>query len=208
MSPQSLSPGLISLCLLMLPGPLVAGPGESDHDHEHRQHKRQHSAHVHGIGAVNLVLEGQDLHVEFVSPAANIVGFEHAPDTEADHAAVGHAVTLLKRGDRLFRFSDAAACRIDHAGVSSALIEDQSHGHANEHPFEETAGAGHEHAGEAHAEFEAVYHFVCAEPGALGELRVGIFEAFPATERLTVQHVIGDRQGAAELTAANHVLKF
>jgi hypothetical protein len=80
-----------------------------------------------------------------------VQGLAHAPNTEADHAALGRALTLLTSGDPLFRFSDTAACRIDHVGVASALIEDQRQGQVNEHPSEGTTAAGHEHEGEAHA---------------------------------------------------------
>jgi hypothetical protein len=35
-----------------------------------------------------------------------------------------------------------------------------------------------------------------------------LFEAFPGMEKLNVQYVIESKQGAAELTAASHVIKF
>ena len=34
------------------------------------------------------------------------------------------------------------------------------------------------------------------------------FEAFPGMEQLKVQYVIENKQGAAELTPAKHVVKF
>jgi hypothetical protein len=184
------------------------------HEHHHWYEHRQHGAHVHGIAALNLALEGQEVHIELDSPAANIVGFEHAPSSEADHAALDKAVALLKDGDRLFRFNEGAGCRMESAKVTSELLEEEHEDHEHEkregHTGEkhEDAHDEHEHAGETHSDIEAAYHFECAAPGKLTQLTVEIFEAFPVTERLNVQYVIESKQGAAELTASSHVIMF
>ena len=34
-------------------------------------------AHIHGLATLTLALEGNSLEIEFESPAANLVGFEH-----------------------------------------------------------------------------------------------------------------------------------
>ena len=69
-----------------------------DHErHDDKEH-RQHDSHVHGIASMNLALEGDEVHIELDSPAANIVGFEHAPSSKADHAAVDKAVAMLNDG--------------------------------------------------------------------------------------------------------------
>jgi len=173
------------------------------HDHHHDHEHRQHDAHVHGIAALNLALEGQEVHVELDSPAANIVGFEHAPSSGADQAALDQAVALLKNGDRLFRFNEGADCRMESVKVTSELLE-KDHGE-HEHDRHEHK---HEHEGETHSDIEATYHFECEAAGKLTQLSVELFEAFAGMHRLEVQYVIESKQGAAELTGDNHVLKF
>jgi len=162
---------------------------DEKHEHDHEPQHRQHGAHVHGIAALNLALEGQEVHIELDSPAANTVGFEHAPSSEADHSALDKAVATLKDGDRLFRFNAEAGCRMEKAGVTSALLSG-------------------EHEGETHSDIEAAYHFECAQPGKLTQLNVELFEAFPGMEKLNVQYVVESKQGAAQLTPADHVVKF
>ena len=193
---------------------------DEKHEHEHDHEKRQHDAHVHGIAALNLALEGQEVHVELDSPAANIVGFEHAPSSEADHAALDKAVATLKDGDRLFRFNAEARCRMEKANVASSLLDEEHGEHAGEHKgdhdhekqdehgHDKHEHEEHEHEGEAHSDIEAAYHFECDKPGKLTQLTVELFEAFPGTEKLKVQYVIESKQGAAELTPADHVVKF
>ncbi len=202
---------------LLAPLALVAPWVSADekHEHEHDQEKRQHDAHVHGIAALNLALEGQEVHVELDSPAANIVGFEHAPSSEADHAALDKAVATLKDGDRLFRFNAEARCRMEKADVTSALLDEEHDEHADKHSsdHDQEKKDGHDHEKhedeeEAHSDIEAAYHFECDKPGKLTRLTVELFEAFPGTEKLNVQYVIESKQGAAELTPADHVVKF
>lgn len=186
----ALTASLLAPLALVAPG---VNAGEK-HEHEHDHEQRQHDAHVHGSAALNLALEGEEVHVELDSPAANIVGFEHAPSSEADHAALDKAVATLKDGDRLFRFNSEAGCRMEKVQVTSALL-DEERGHE-------------EHEGETHSDIEAAYHFECDEPGKLTRLTVELFEAFPGMEELDVQYVIESKQGAAELKPADYVVEF
>ena len=207
----------IALTVSLLTPLAFVAPGavaEEKHDHDHDQEHRQHDAHVHGIAALNLALEGEEVHIELDSPAANIVGFEHAPSSEADHAALDKAVATLKNGDQLFHFNSEAGCRMEKAMVTSALLEEEHEDHpdkhADDHDHEEKGADRHEeHEGEeTHSDIEAVYHFECDQPGKLTQLTVELFVAFPATEELNVQYVIKTKQGAKELTAKDHVVKF
>ena len=211
--------GIILVSSLLAPLVLVS-PGASAgdrHDHDHDHDHRQHGAHVHGIAALNLALEGGEVHIEFDSPAANIVGFEHAPSSEADHAALDQAVAVLKDGDSLFRFNTEAGCRMEKVDVASSLLEAGHAEHADEHKgdhdHEKHDEHGHRkdgyaHEGETHSDIEVVYHFECDRPGRLTQLTVELFEAFPGTGKLSVQYVTESRQGAAELTPADHVIRF
>ena len=211
----ALTASLLTPLALLAPGAFAEGQDEHDHDHEHRQHE----AHVHGIAALNLALEGDEVHIELDSPAANLVGFEHAPSSEADHAALDGAVATLKKGGRLFRFNAEAGCRMQKVMLESALLEEDHHAHEEEaeHGHEEHEHDEHEHdehehdeheGEQTHSDIEAVYHFECARPGRLTQLTVELFEAFPATEVLKVQYVIEGKQGARELTARDHLVRF
>jgi len=201
-----LSASMISPLALSTPGTVA---GEHHHAHQHRQH----GAHVHGMAALNLALEGEEAHLELHSPAANIVGFEHVPASEADRDTLDEAISLLKDGDRLFRFNDAAGCRMEKAQINSSLLdeEDREHEHHEEddHGHDEHDEHGHEgREDETHSDIEAAFHFECDAPGELTHLDVELFVAFPGMHKLNLQYVIESRQGAAELTPDNHVIEF
>mgnify|MGYP001597190076 CR=1 FL=1 len=182
---------------------ISAGDSHPGHEGEHRGH----GVHVHGRARLNIVLEGSEIHVGLNSPAANLVGFEHAPSSEADHAALDRTLAALRDGARLFEFNGDAGCSMTNVEIVSALIEEAHAGH--EHDATSDHGhKEHEHEDEAHTDVDAAYHFECAKPGKLERLNVELFEVFPGTEHLTVQFVIGDQQGAAELTPDDHVVAF
>ena len=172
--------------------------GQHQHGaHEHDRGQHQHGAHEHGVGRLNLVLEGGVVYMELDSPAANLLGFEHPPASAADRARLDRAVAALEHGDRLFRFDTAADCRQADVALSSALLEP---GHGPSDP-------GHEADG-GHADFVVEYRFHCQHPEHLRRLDVGLFTTFPATERLQLQFIVDDRQGAATLTGANPDVQF
>ena len=123
------------LTALLLTPLLLIGPwasAEEKHEHDHDKEPRQHGAHVHGIAALNLALEGQEVHIELDSPAANIVSFEYAPSSADDHAALDKAIATLKNGDRLFTFNDDAGCRMETAKVASELLDEEHEAHPEE----------------------------------------------------------------------------
>lgn len=199
---------LLAAFAFALPAGVLAH-GEHDHakdDHAHAE-QRQHGAHVHGIARLNIVLDGDEVHVELDSPAANIVGFEHEPRSAEDRAALDRAVNTLRNGDQLFLFSREGGCRQEKAMVESDMLdymEKEPHGHDHGHEH----GAKDKEHDHAHTDIRVEYHFECGRPERVEQLVVELFEAFPGTERLDVQYVIGSRQGAAQLTAASRVLRF
>jgi len=216
LKPIALTSALFAPLVLIGPG----APAADEHHHDHDAEQRQHGAHVHGIAALNLAREGNEVRIELDSPAANIVGFEHAPSSADDHAVLDRAVATLHDGDRLFKFNDEAGCRMETATVTSELLDeehDKDQGHAGDkagaHGHEKEGGRDHEehegeHEGETHSDIEAAYHFECVAPDRLTALTVELFEAFSGMKKIKVQYVIENEQGAAELTANDHDVKF
>lgn len=186
---MQLPPLTLVLLLALAAGDVSAGDG-----HAHEQGLRGHGAHIHGIARLNLALDGDQMHVELNSPAANVLGFEHAPSSDADHAALDQAFAALKDGAHLFGFNSDAGCTMEDVKIATPLMQD-------EHGI-------HEHEGETHAGIEAVYRFACTNPDGLEQLTVELFEIFPGTEHLKVQFVVGDHQGAAELTPTRSAVTF
>ncbi len=185
-----MNPGKSQLqAALLLACTMAAIPAAAEH--------REHGAHVHGIGQMNVVLDGTTLAIELDSPAANLIGFEYAPRDETEEAVLEQAVAHLRDAAALFELPAAAQCQIEEIELKSALLEHEAAGH--EHDAED---------GHPHADMEASYRFHCDKPGQLDGITVKLFQLFPATEELEVQLITPTSQGAAELTAESPRLKF
>ncbi len=167
-----------TLGLLLLAACYGTTPQAGEHEGSH------HKAHEHGVGLLNIAVEGRELHIVLESPAMNLVGFEHQPRDDKQRAAVQQAVARLKAGDTLFIPSAEADCSLAEAEVESGLLE------------------GHGHQEAAHADFVASYRFDCTKPVALRNITVKLFTTFPATEELAVQLLTEHTQSGMTLSAA------
>ena len=183
---------------------IFSGPAQAEE-------KRHHEAHEHGVANLNIAVEGNNIYIEFASPAANIVGFEHHPRTHEQKDAVKDAVNKLQKGDALFILSAKSASKLVKSSVDTDIDKDTEHhseeelAHSKEehHGHEEKHDEDHGDAGkhERHSEFEARYQFACQKPGQLSQIEVMLFRAFPGIEHIEVQLLTETKQTAMELTA-------
>lgn len=196
---------ILGSALLALALQLPAHAGQPhDHDGDAEHGHRQHSSHVHGIAQLDLVADGEDLHLVLGSPAANIVGFEHAPREPGQRATLTSAMQTL-RGDSLFVPSPQAGCALVDAHIETPWT-------AADHPDPVAEDAHRHHSSEpatpTHTDIIAEYRLRCRDPAALTGLEIRLFEAFPRTERIVVQFVVGDRQGGAIATPDAPSVRF
>ncbi|MDZ7828904.1 MAG: DUF2796 domain-containing protein [Halofilum sp. (in: g-proteobacteria)] len=197
-------------CLPVLAAALVAhGAANAE--------RRDHGAHVHGVMEMDVAALGEELEIALRSPAMNIVGFEHAPRTDEQHARLDNAVAGLRDGAALFDFANAGCALREvevhheheadgHGHDEHADHEHEEHEHEDDHAGQEDEHeheAGHEDA--THSEIRAHYDFACE--GAVTRLTTTLFERFPRTESIRVQFLTDDAQGAQTLTADSPVLR-
>lgn len=193
---------LLALPFALLPLAVAQAAQAHDHEHEHGSL----GAHEHGVARLNAVLDGQALELELESPAMNLVGFEHAPSTDADKAKVAAARTQLEQPLVLFSLPKAAACTVAKQELESPLFGDKPD--ADDHDDDDKDAAGHEHHHE-HSEIHAHYQLTCAKPDALKNLDLGqVFKTFPATQKIQVQLISPNGQQGVEATAKAATLKF
>lgn len=142
-------------------------------------------AHAHGVSRLIFAVEAKRAEMELETPGADIVGFEHAPRTGDQEAAVARAVASLKAGDMLFALPVGAKCRLDSTDVEPPKPD------------------------KGHAEFRVRYEFHCERPGRLNQIDAKkFFERFPAAREIEAQVVTPKGQRAGELTPAAPKLRF
>ncbi|MFV2051771.1 zinc uptake protein ZrgA [Aliiroseovarius sp. YM-037] len=177
---------------------------------------RQMDAHEHGVGALNIAIDGATIAMEFDAPGADIVGFEYAAESDADLAAIDAAVATLGKPLDLFVIPEAAACTVTEAqaelesGDGHDEHDEEHHDdHAGEEDHAEEDHDGHddhgdeehdEHAEEAdHTEFHAEYTLTCENPDALTEITFAYFETFPNAKEVEVQIITASGAQAFEV---------
>lgn len=166
---------------------------------------RQRDAHEHGVGQLDIAMDGTQIAMELHAPGADIVGFEYAATNAQDRRAVDQAVAVLARPLDLFVLPDAAACSVVQA---SAELESEDEDHpeeAHDHDEQEEDGnhaADDDHAGHddaeatEHTEFHAEYLLNCDDPEAISEIGFAYFRTFPNALELEVQ-IVSDRGATA-----------
>ncbi|WP_201349645.1 DUF2796 domain-containing protein [Neptunomonas japonica] len=161
-------------------------------------------AHEHGIAELNVAFEAKQLEIMFLSPAANLVGFEHPPETEQQEKLIVDAVHALKQGYDIIRLPKEAVCLLKEADVEQSLLESHSSGHEEEHEHEKEHEHEEEHEHEkehesGHSDFTVHYQFVCSKPEMLTGFTTGLFEQFPMIESIRYKMVSHEGQQGGEL---------
>ncbi|MCO7596440.1 MULTISPECIES: DUF2796 domain-containing protein [Pseudomonas] len=186
---------LLALPFALLP--LAVAHAHDDHDHEHEHAHGSLGAHEHGVAKLNAVLDGNTLELELDSPAMNLVGFEHAANSDADKAKVAAVRQQLEHPLALFGLAQAAGCKEEAQELESPLFGDAAH-------------AGHDPAHEQqHSDIEAHYQLICSAPDQLTRIDLApLFKAFPATQKINVQLIGPNGQKGLEATPAKAVVAF
>lgn len=155
--------------------PLAMANAADAHDHDHNHEHGSLPPHEHGVGSLNVALDGQTLELDLDGPSANLVGFEHIAITDADKAKVSAARKQLEDPLALFSIAKAAGCTADAQELKSPLFEAAP---------EEGAAPGEHH----HSDIEAHFAFTCSNPDGLKSLDLAqFFKTFPGTHTLKVQ---------------------
>ncbi|WP_333696711.1 ZrgA family zinc uptake protein [Phaeobacter italicus] len=118
------------------------------------EESRQLGTHEHGVGLMNMAIDGDVLAIELNVPGADIVGFEHAATAEADRSAVERALAVLADPANLIALPAAAACRMDEA-VAHLLGDTEAA--SDEHAAHDDH-ASHDHASDGHDDHEPDSH--------------------------------------------------
>lgn len=144
-------------------------------------------AHVHGEGKLDLSIERDSLTLTLELPLDAAAGFERAPKTDQEKAALAAAEKAL-RDPALFLPTPAAQCTAQPPQITMPAFDGKQ--------------------GDGHGDIDATYGFRCATPAALKSVETTLFKSFKRLYRLEARRVGPAGQGAARLTPKNPVLSW
>lgn len=162
---------------------------------------RQLDAHEHGVGALNIAIDGDKVAMEFHAPGADIVGFEYEAESAQDRAAIDAAVATLAKPLDLFVLPAAAECSVTQAsaGLESEEDHDAHDDHAEKYDHDDHGHDDHAEGEARHTEFHAEYMLTCSNPDAVSEITFAYFQTFESALELEVQIVTASGAQAFEV---------
>lgn len=177
--------------------------------------------HVHGVIELGIVLEDDTIAVSLSAPLSDVVGFEHAPESDEQVSSIQQAAVILADANRMFGLAEAANCEVSDVSVdgpayvmqhieteeSDADAHDDDHHDEHEsergdhdHHDEHADSGEHDHDDEEqHSEVDATYAWTCGDVSALDSLALHFTGKFASVETIEIQ--ILSPAGARVLTA-------
>jgi len=150
---------------------------------------RQHNAHVHGHAVMNLAISGMELELELETPAMNLLGFEHHPESASDKMVFDKTLAFINQPSNWIELSTSANCTLQQTSIESALIEKT--GHAE------------------HADFEIAVTYRCLKPEHLKQVNLQrLFQEFPSLEEIDAQWLTDHKQSATELNGKQTIISL
>ncbi|MGB1290359.1 MAG: DUF2796 domain-containing protein, partial [Porticoccaceae bacterium] len=166
---------------------------------------------VHGLSELTIAMDAQLLEIQLISPAMNLVGFEHKASSKKDIAVVQQAESILRRHDSLFLIAGGGCRHIETSIDSDDLLEIDNHhdDHAKDSHKDEHHHDHKEHEqGESHSEIVASYSYSCKDSSKLSAITVSLFEQFPGIENINAMWVMLSKQGSVMLSANKSTIEF
>ena len=161
---------------------------------------RQVDKHEHGVGELNIAIEGSSINLEFMIPGADIVGFEYKAKSDEDISLVNTALTKFDDFSNIFTIPNAANCNLVEAeiAINQGDDHDDEHDHEEHEEHDEHDHDEHEehdeheheeHGEETHNEFVAHYSFTCGNVKEIDRINFTYFTTFPNSGELEIQFV-------------------
>lgn len=160
--------------------------------------RRELGSHQHGHGRLNIAVENGRVSMDLDVPGADILGFEHKPNTPDQKAAFEAAKAKLADALSLFRIPAAAGCNVKEAKVSLEAEHDEMKPEAGV-----TAHAGDEHH---HSDFNVDYSLECQSPAGFTRIDFDYFKAFAGAQVLDVTVITPKGQNSYVITREKPVL--
>lgn len=159
--------------------------------------------HVHGQGQLLVAQEEQSWHLQLILPAADILGFEHKPETQQQQQIINKVAKRFEMVDQVVQLK--GRCQLNQTNYS---LPNQEHEEAETHDHHHHATENeHEHEDEVeHSNIEVDYVFSCDSP--VTGVSVSLFEWAKSLQRIKTQWILENGQGMAELTQSAPLVEW
>ena len=170
----------------------------------HSHTVRHHDAHVHGKSDMNIFLDQNNLMIEVIIPAIDIVGFEHKPRTEKQKQKIVDSKEFLQDVSNVLAINP----ELEYSSFEATVVLDYDDKEADKH---------HKHE---HSDFHIKYEYVLnhsrrldflrffRSPRKIDSIKVVLFEKYPSLEEVAVQIATFDNQSFQKINPNNNEISF
>ncbi len=155
--------------------------------------------HVHGDVDLNIVKENDILEITLISPAVNIVGFEHPVSNAKERLAVEKANLKLSQHEEMFSFHNDSCEHLETSMIQSGPTEKNRSEPSHD-------GHQHEHDKNVHSEFEILYRYRCVKE--VTSLSVNLKDHFSGISQINVRWIKDGVQGGTILNTTKREIIF
>lgn len=153
----------------------------------HSQAEEKHAAHSHGLGTVEVAIDGKMVKASFEIPMESLLGHEYLPRSAAEKKAMSELQAAATKSSYFVSFPPAAECKEKSITAESAMF----------------AGKKSEHS-----DLDVDIEFECAKPQALNQIEFPLFAKHPRLGSLKVDLVSPKGQKSLTLKAKEPVLRW
>ncbi|XOV78109.1 MAG: DUF2796 domain-containing protein [Aestuariibacter sp.] len=150
--------------------------------------------HVHGHGQLLIAQEQQKWHLKFILPAADILGFEHKPETEEQKHLLKEVTKRFESADEVVELK--GSCRLDRVKNVLPQQEDDNKAHSDREEDDHHHHSRHEQENK-HSDIEVEYFFICESK--VTAISVKLFDWARTLQHIKTQWIRDNGQGVAEL---------
>ena len=194
----------LAYCLVCASPNSLAQNGHNPEAHTHGQGQGQMTV-IYEVGQQHEAGQQHEigqLQIELITPAANLLGFEHTPNTQAQWQQLNELRQTLNTPDALLTLTPA--CELQASDLNLPFAEEVPPLHNGaDHNVEHHA----EHSHPTHHDIHVHYEWRCKGPKP-PSIHVPGFKRFSAFEKIQVQWIANNKQGAALLDKNNTALEI
>ncbi|MBU2893196.1 DUF2796 domain-containing protein [Colwellia sp. D2M02] len=177
------------------------------HDHTtysthntNKHNTNKHNAHQHGYAELTMIIEGNSLMVQILSPADSLLGFEHQAATEQELATLNRIKNNLASTNNILTL-DNGDCRLIDTLIDTQAVDPKTQSHKATKPYNNRSSRA-----ENHAEIEINYQFTCASISKVNNISLELFKHYPAIEQVRAIWIRENKQGSYLLTPSKTIL--
>jgi len=153
----------------------------------HAADQQGHAAHSHGMGMLELVIQGKTVKATFEIPMESLLGHEYLPRSAAEKKAMANLKAGVAKAAYFMSFPAAAQCQEKSMKTESVMFEGKK---------------------SEHADLDAELEFECAKPEALTQIEFPLFAKHPRLGSLKVDMVSPKGQKSVTVKTKDPVLRW